>query len=153
MRPLYDDIALRCRRGRSRHRRNRRRRSARPGGSASPQAPFRGNLRALSPKLKVDAHSARLTTLFSKALDRIDEALDSKKVVVVSTGKGLTEACELDQADHQAQMAAVQRLWELYRLGRRGGELDSAQGQGVLTFDQFYALRQEVVKMKREQPR
>jgi hypothetical protein len=66
-------------------------------------------------------YSPYIDQLLEKALLRIGDALDAKRVVVLAVGLGITEASELEYADYNVRLAAVKRLAEIIRLARPAG--------------------------------
>lgn len=74
----------------------------------------------------IDRYSPFIELLLQKALIRIDQALDARRVAILSFKSGITRAVRLKTPDYAAQMAAIKRIEGLAKLGRSPRKAASA---------------------------
>lgn len=90
----------------------------------------------------IDRHHKVIDQILEKSLMRLSQALDAKRLVVVSNGDGRQEIAEIEDADlaadHGIRIKAISQLAKLATIGRALPR-DSEQDRPI-TFEQFQSL-------------
>lgn len=79
----------------------------------------------------IDTHRARVEKLVPVALDRIEQALEARRVVITSFGEVVDAG-----PDHRARMRAVRELAMLATAGRTS-PAEAGQARAPVTYEQF----------------